>query len=315
MNPFSKSRTRREALADVVRLAGGLLTGRSLFSKWAAASPGEYNPILSVEIYIWIQHFQKEKKSFAEGIEEALAAIRRAGYSRVELSADFFRPDARARTFDALKKSSLNMPTMYANSTLHAAAAAEKSVADILAVADVAKPTGLRWIVTNPLPKGGRKTDEELALQCRYLDTLGTELRKRDVGLMVHHHTPELVDNAREWRYQLAHTDPARVACCVDVDWAVRGGQPPLPFLREVGARLQSLHVRSSKDGVWMEDFGGGDINYQEVADYLKEIKFNGYLIVELAYEKGTQVTRSLEENLRLSRQHAIEIFGLKPAA
>lgn len=305
--------TRRQALAGMTVLAGGALVGRGLLAFPALATPAEYNPILSVQTYVWTQHFYSQKKSPAEGIGEALAAIRRAGYSRVELIADFFMSQARARTFEALKATGLDMPTMYAGSTLHEAAAAEKSVANIVAVAEVTKPAGLKWIVTNPNPKPrqARKTDEELALQCRYLDTLGSELRQRDVGLMVHHHTPELVDDAREWRYQLQHTDPKLVACCVDVDWAVRGGQQPLPFLREVGDRLVSLHVRSSKNGVWLEDFGDGDIDYQQVADYLKEIKFRGFLVVELAYEKGTQITRSLEESLRLSRQRAIEIFGL----
>jgi len=84
-----------------------------------------------------------------------------------------------------------------------------------------------------------------------------------------------------------------------------------LAFLRGVGSRLASLHVRNSKGGVWMEDFGDGDIDYAKVAAYLKEISYAGYLIVELAYEKGTQITRSLEEDLRLSRLYAEKVFGL----
>lgn len=104
------------------------------------------------------------------------------------------------------------------------------------------------------------------------------------------------------------------VSCCVDVNWAVRGGQEPVAFLREAGNRLTSLHLRNNQEGVWMEDFGAGDIDYGKIADYLKEIAFSGYLVVELAYEKRTKITRSLEEDLRLSRLYAEEIFGLKSA-
>jgi sugar phosphate isomerase/epimerase len=61
-----------------------------------------------------------------------------------------------------------------------------------------------------------------------------------------------------------------------------------------------------------MEDFGPGDIDYQKVADYLRKISFNGYLVVELAYERGTQITRSLDEDLRLSRLYTEKVFGLR---
>ena len=170
--------------------------------------------------------------------------------------------------------------------------------------------------MTNPSPKprGERKTDAELDRQARNLNRLGAELHKQGVRLMVHHHTPEFVENAREWRFQLQHTDPQFVSCCVDVDWAVRGGQEPSAFLREVGTRLASLHLHNDQQGVWMENFGPGDIDYAKVADFLREIKFNKYLVIELAYEKNTQITRSLEEDLRLSRLYAEKVFGLKPA-
>jgi inosose dehydratase len=99
------------------------------------------------------------------------------------------------------------------------------------------------------------------------------------------------------------------------VHWAYRGGQEVMPFLRETGHRLVELHLRNSKQGVWMEDFGPGDLDYQPVADYLHEIKYDGYLVVELAYEKGTQVTRSLDEDLRLSRLYTLKVFGLPASA
>jgi hydroxypyruvate isomerase len=60
-----------------------------------------------------------------------------------------------------------------------------------------------------------------------------------------------------------------------------------------------------------MEDFNDGNVNYRVVADYLKEIAYQGYLVVELAYEDRTKVTRSLEEDLRLSRLYTEKTFGL----
>ena len=297
-------------------LAGSTLLPSEWLSDFATAATLRYAPKLSVQIYVWIQQFQSQKRTITDGLDEALTAIHHAGYRRVELTADFFQPDLCAKTLGLLKHERLQIPTLYAGSTLHEAADAEKSITAITQTARELKDEGLQWIVTNPSPKprGERKTDAELDLQARNLNRLGAELQKLGVHLMIHHHTPDLVDNAREWRFQLQHTDPQLVSCCVDVNWAVRGGQEPVAFLREAGNRLTSLHLRNNQEGVWMEDFGAGDIDYGKIADYLKEIAFSGYLVVELAYEKRTKITRSLEEDLRLSRLYAEEIFGLKSA-
>ncbi len=304
--------TRREALSKMAALAGTAAFGKGIAKTHLPARPPGYRPVLTNQIYVWTQQFQSQKKGLIEGLQGALPAIRRAGYQRVELMADFLRPDFRARTLSLLKENSLAMPTLYAGSTLHEPEAAEKSIAEILELAGALEPAGLRALTTNPSPKPGqaRKSGKELDLQARSLNRLGGEMRKRGVRLLVHHHTPELVEKGREWRHQLAHTDPKLVECCVDVHWAFRGGEDPLEFLREAGRRLASVHLRNSTAGVWMEDFGEGDIDYRNVAEYLRQSQYDGYLVVELAYEKGTRVTRSLEEDLRLSRAYTERLFG-----
>jgi len=309
--------SRREMLSGLSKLAGATLLGPRLLLRGDEASAAGYAPKLSVEVYIWIQRLASEKKTLAEGVDEALASFHGAGYRRVELNQDFFKPELRERTLTLLGKYNLAPETIYAGTTLHEAAAAEKSVKEVVELARLLKPQGTRVIVTNPSPKPGqaRKTDEELETQAKYVDQLGAELHRQEMKLALHHHTPELVDNAREWRHLLRHTNPQRVYCCVDVHWAFRGGQEVMTFIRETGYRLVELHLRNSKQGVWTEDFGPGDIEYQKVADYLRAISFKGYLVVELAYEKETQITRSLDVDLRLSRQYARKVFGLPGSA
>jgi inosose dehydratase len=304
-------------LSGLSKLAGATFLSRRLLLGGDEASVAHYAPKLSVEIYIWIQHLASEKKTLAEGVDEVLASFHGAGYRRVELNQDFFKPELRERTLALLAKYNLAPETIYAGTTMHEAAAAEKSVKETVELARLLKPHGTRIIVTNPSPKPGqaRKSDEELDTQAKYVDQLGAELHQQGMKLALHHHTPELVDNAREWRHLLQHTNPSRVYCCVDVHWAYRGGQEVMTFLRETGHRLVELHLRNSKQGVWTEDFGPGDIDYQKVADYLRGMSFKGYLVVELAYEKDTQITRSLDEDLRLSRQYAEKIFALPASA
>ncbi len=308
--------SRREMLSRLASLAGAALLSRPLGGA-SQATASRYAPKLSVEVYIWIQHLAAEKKTLAEGVEEVLASFHGAGYRRVELNQDFFQPALREQTFKLLAKYHLAPETIYAGTTLHETAAAEKSVKEVVELGRLLKPHGTRLIVTNPSPKPAQalKTAEELNTQAKYVDQLAVELHQQGIKLALHHHTPELAEHAREWSHLLQHTNPRRVLCCVDVHWAYRGGQEVMSFVRETGDRLVELHLRNSHLGIWAEDFGPGDVDYLSVADYLRGINFAGYLVVELAYEKGTEITRSLDEDLRLSREYTEKVFGLGASA
>ena len=86
------------------KLAGATLLSRRLLLGGNEASAAHYAPKLSVEVYIWIQHLASEKKTLAEGVEEVLASFHGAGYRRVELNQDFFKPELRERTLALLAK-------------------------------------------------------------------------------------------------------------------------------------------------------------------------------------------------------------------
>jgi inosose dehydratase len=309
----SRSQTRREMLSGLSKLAGATLLSRGLLFASGPAAASRYDPKLSIQNYIWMQHLDDEKKTLAEGVDDVLSSFHEAGYHRVELGTGFFAPELRDRTLELLDRYKLAPETFFPNTTMHEASVAEKSVNDALELARLLKPHGTRVIVINPTPKPDKapKTDDELDIQARYVGQLGDGLHQLGMKLALHHHTPELVDNQREWRHLMNHTNPNRVYCCVDVHWAYRGGQDVMTFLRAAGDRLLVLHLRNSKEGVWMEDFGPGDIDYSQVANYLRAIKFDGYLVVELAYEKGTPITRPLTEDLRLSRLYTEKAFGL----
>jgi inosose dehydratase len=279
----------------------------------AAALPAfaakQYKPLLGVQLYVWQQQFGREKKTIAEGVAEAIPAVARAGYSRVEMTSAFWTPEVRDKTRALLKQHRLEMPIIYNGGPMHTPEGAAKTIAETLAYADVARAAGARAVSFNANPKKERKTDEELAVQAGALDELGGKLRARKMDLLIHQHAPELQENAREWRWQFRHTDPKLVKICLDIDWVKRAGQDVMTLLRESAPRLAALHLRSARNGVWMEELADGDVDYREVAAYLRETGFAGWVTVELAYEKATVVTRPLEENLRRSREYAERIF------
>ncbi|MGO8790394.1 MAG: sugar phosphate isomerase/epimerase family protein [Terriglobia bacterium] len=305
--------TRREMLGKAAKLAGAALIAPGMIQGKTEKTAVGYAPKLSVEGYIWIQYFASQKVTLAEGEEEALRETHQAGYTRVELSAEFFTLEVRRHTHELLEKFQLRPESVYAGTTLHEAPAAERSIRSVLELAAYLKPLGTRVIITNPSPKPNqeRKSDEELKIQAHYINELGSALRRHGIRLLLHHHTPELREQAREWWYELEHTNPKLAGCCVDVHWAYRGGQEVMPFLQRVGTRVESLHLRNSEHGVWMEDFGPGDVDYAPVAAYLHQINYQGFLVVELAYEKNTVMNRGLEDDLRRSRLYTEKIFGL----
>jgi inosose dehydratase len=123
-----------------------------------------------------------------------------------------------------------------------------------------------------------------------------------------------MVSNAREFRNTLAHTDPKYVTICLDIDWVYQGGMDPFALLREAGRRVTEIHARNSNHKLWLESFGPGDLDYARVVKLMREIGIEPLVVVELAWRDNTVITRNLEENLRMGREYAEKVFGLRAA-
>lgn len=295
------------------------LRRRDLLAGLAAASAlpaqGRYSPTFAGQAYVWSQHFNRRKQKIEEHFDEVLGSFNRAGYSTLELvGSAFFAPQFAERTAGLLRKYKLKVPVVYNGGEMHTEAGAEKTIAATVDLARRArKATGLLEAVSfnaNPLPQQGRKSDEQLRIQAGAVNRLAAELRREGAYVMLHQHAPEMREEAREWRHLMANTDPALVKVCLDVHWVLRGGQDVMTHLREVTPRLASLHLRNSRNGVWLEEFADGDIDYRLVAAHLREQNFRGYLVVELAYDKETEITAPLESSLRRSLSYARRIFA-----
>jgi inosose dehydratase len=150
-----------------------------------------------------------------------------------------------------------------------------------------------------------------LKIQCEYLNRVGRALKDLGLEFWIHNHDPEALNNAREIRADCDLTDPALVHLCLDTHWVLRGGTQPLPLLRELAPRVKALHLRNSQNGIWSESLGDGDIDHRAMCALLKEVAFSGWLIAELAYEPKTVQTRSLTDNLRISRDYVRAVFGV----
>ncbi len=291
--------TRREVLISAIAAAVGT----------AATSESK----MSVEGYIFQQYAEFLKKPLKDVVAEVIPMARAAGFRNIELNPAFFALDMREHTLSLVRSQRLKMPSLYVGGAMHTKDGADRTIADALEYGKLCAPFGCRGIVNNPDPKAHDepKTDAELQVEADSLNRMGRTLADHGFELRVHHHTPQLEQHAREWHFILAHTEPRVVHICVDVDWAYEGGYEPIAFLRKVGNRLREIHVRSARNKIWLEDVEDSDIDYRQVAAYLKKENLKPLIVVELAYRPQTKITRPLEEDLRLSRIYTEKIFGV----
>lgn len=279
------------------------------------AAPAGYEPILAAQAYVFSQAYAKLGQRAEENVREILETIAATGYKNVELTSNYFEGERASGMAQTLMLTRLKCPVIYHGGAMHTAEGAKKATQAILDLAKTMKGANpIQAITLNPDPKPQKeaKTDSELSLQADGINKLAKELKKLSVRLMLHHHDPEMAQEAREWRHLAKNTDPKLVEFCVDAHWIFRGGQDVMTILKEAGTRLGSLHLRNSKNKIWTESLGDGDIDYGAVAAHLKSINYRGYLVVELAWDKETELTKSLEENLRLSREYVEKTFGVK---
>ena len=286
--------TRRRFLTALTALTGAtLLPDNQPILAYPLAKP---MPI-SCNAYTWNTFYNREKKQWMADPDASLTEYVKAGLTAYEPS--FNTADDVKKLAPYLSKYKLSMPSLYVNSSLHRADEAQKSIDSVLAIADAAKPLGAHIIVTNPNPiKWGSdddKTDADLVEQAKNLDRLGAELRKRGITLAYHTHAPEHRQAAREFHHMLLSTDPKNVSLCLDAHWVYRGSGNSQVALFDVvklyGKRIVEVHIRQSKDGIWQETFGEGDIDYRRLATDLKTLEIRPNLVLEQCLEKGSPNT------------------------
>ena len=266
--------------------------------------------VVATQLYGWTQSINfPNKPPLLERLDDAFAAIKRAGFDNVEGDTGMAGNPAFVA---ALKRHGLGFPAAYSGGTFHVEAEAEPSIKAMAAHAKVARELGVRVINCNPAvkPGGVEKTDDELAIQARWLDRCGAELRALGLRFALHNHSPEMRSDAREVHSWMRGTKPENVWFNADIEWIHHGGGDPVALLEQYGERTASLHVRDAIGTEWVQALGEGTIDYSAVVAVLKEKKFAGPISLELAYTEQTKITRSFEENHRVSREFIRKMFG-----
>ncbi|MCX6217757.1 sugar phosphate isomerase/epimerase [Spirosoma sp.] len=291
------SATRRRFLSTATVLAGATLLPDS---QPVQAKPLVKSFPIACNSYTWQTFYARQGKTWMADPDASLAEFAQSGITAYEPAVNSATDVTKLLPF--LTKHKLAMHSLYVNSTLHEAHEAQKSIDSVLEIADAARPAGTSIFVTNPSPiKWGTnddKTDANLIEQARNLDRLGAELRKRGITLAYHTHAPEHRQAAREFHHMLLATDPKNVSLCLDAHWVYRGSGDSQVALFDVvklyGKRVVEVHIRQSKNGIWQETFGEGDINYKRLATELKANNIRPNLVLEQCLEKESPDTMNV---------------------
>lgn len=266
---------------------------------------------IATNTYPWITFARRANHKFeahATSLLGEIASTGIAGYEPIINKATEF-----AGLGPRLKACGLEMRSIYVNSVLHDPSKSDESTADVIRIAQQAKQLGTKIIVTNPSPIrwGGPedKSDSQLRLQAKSLDSLGSELRKLGLTLAYHNHDAELRQGGREFHHMLTATDPDNVKFCLDAHWIYRGcGNSEVAVfdaLAHYQDRIVELHLRQSVGGVWTEAFAmKGDIDYRRLFDYLAAQSVAPHLVLEQAIEDSSPSELSAVEAHRQSHDN-----------
>jgi len=306
--------SRRKFVKDLAMTGGSIVIGTQAPGAAKRRQTGKLH--LACNQYPWTVFYQRENRNFNNELDKGLGELAASGLDGYEPLVN--NPQELDRLEPLLKKHGLEMRSLYVNSLLHEQEKADESIEAVLAIAERAKGIGTKIIVTNPSPIrwGGpeNKDDAQLRVQAEALEKLGRLLQSMGLTLSYHNHDIELRNAAREFHHMMVGTDPAYVTLCLDAHWIYRGSGNSTVALFDVlklySLRITELHLRQSKDNIWTETFGDGDIDYPVLAKYLLNIGVKPHLVLEQAVETGSPKTMTTLEAFKQSSQYACRVFA-----
>lgn len=274
-------------------------------------------PHIASNVYPWMTFYRRDERHWGQDLDADLAKVAQTGVHGFEPIGE--SPEQIQQLGTRLTKHGLEMRSLYVNSMLHDAAHAERSISQVLVIAEAAKAFGTRILVTNPSPIrwGGDedKNDAQLMTQAKALDTLGGQLKQRGITLAYHNHDAELRQGAREFHHMLTATDPDHVKLCLDAHWVYRGcGNSQVALFDAVHhyrSRIVELHLRQSSGGVWNEVFAmEGDIDYHRLFAELEKDNLKPHLVLEQAVEDPSPRKLTAVQAHRRSLAHLIQALA-----
>ncbi len=294
------------AAAVLTVATGGILTSGCRGTQSGARSQKK----VLVGGHPWVYAATQPKNDIYPILDQIFADMSYAGLDGIELMHTALRPADSVQTIRALSKK-YSLPVIGTsfggnmwNREQHEAIFKDASTV-VTRLADVGGWTFGVSVGKAPQPK----TPAQLDAQAQLLRGITSLCRSRGVTLNLHNHTYEVENNMHDLKGTMSRIPTVRLG--PDLNWLLRGGVDPVKFIRTYGSKIVFLHLRDQKaDGKWSEAMGEGDMDYVAIGKALREVKFSGEAVIELAHEGNFKPTRPLRDSLKMSRAYVKETLG-----
>lgn len=248
-----------------------------------------------------------------EKLDTVLGQVAAAGFNAVQHFIDCLTSkDHTDRYLELLDKHSLKPAGLFTAGALHDKELAEQYERSLISVIAYIQPClNLNTLTINPdpLPKGKAKSDEQLEVQAESLIRISKKLSDQGIRLIYRFSAPEMADGAREFKRMMRLVSSQYMGVCYDADCVARYGQHPIDLLDQFAPRVQETHLRSSRQGIWDQVLGDGDVDLKEIIELLNYYEFRGWHIVALAREAKTPKSMPLPEALKKSHEYACSLI------
>lgn len=247
----------------------------------------------SSNLYGWFERYGKEATR-----AQILHDCRLAGLDAVEATAS-------PETMAILKAEGLRLSGNYIGVQLHEDWSTLPVEQELLPHARrTAEGGGTDWLV-NADPKGGwaaklPKTEVELKRQGENLTRLADLAAPLGLKLCFHNHADTKEGTEGDLRSVVEYTG-ANVGLCVDTGWAWVSGCDPVEWVRRYPKRIRAFHLRNQRGRVPTEDLLEGDIDFRALVAAMREIRYEGWLALELWHPPETNPQRTMMEDVSRS--------------
>ena len=253
---------------------------------------------LSPQIYAWRVRGSDGRilPAFLEaGIDDAVAA----GYSGVEVNLSALEGPGRVRALAEILGA-----RGIASAAVFVTVRADDSEDALHEIADRAAPVvslGCRILNVAVAPSSPGEAPGSFARTIAMLSRLGTLCAARGVQLQWHPHDEDLRGGVSRLDEVLESTSREHVGVCLDLGWVLQAERDPVSLIRRCRGRIGIVHLRDRRDAAWCQALGEGDLDLEASLAELDRGGFDGWLSVELWFDRATRITRSLRENAAAS--------------
>ncbi|MHB8061114.1 MAG: sugar phosphate isomerase/epimerase family protein [Ruminiclostridium sp.] len=188
---------------------------------------------------------------------------------------------------------------------------------------DFCKKTGAKIMNIQAPPRNGKPSKADLDQLCDILSKIGRLAKDYGVTLCLHPHFETTVEQEDEIDYVADRTDPQYLSFCFDTAHTVLGGMDISKLFKKYKGRIDYIHIKDQDPAVdvaayrkeWKENFdsmqrfselGSKGIDFPAVVKTLKDIGYDGFLVVEL-----DTPTESNYVGAKVNRKYIAEKLGM----